>query len=219
LKKIRKKNMRHDIKIQKHPFFGKNKILIDRIPFLGENKFAETWVHEHYFFGIRISRKTKEFITSIRNSNIAMSNATFDFLKNSSDFLNIIINNINSCILLLNKDVRLTAFNDNLKTIFSNKKDEDLIYVRCGEAIGCAFQIEEQKECGETTMCNDCELRAAALKSFNTNENIYKEHIARPFYNTQNEKVIKHLQFSTHVVHYHKDKYVIMLIEDISRFF
>jgi hypothetical protein len=77
------------------------------------------------------------------SSDLTMTNESFNFLSNSSDFLNIILNNINSCVLLLDKELKLRAYNDSLKTIFSNKKDEDLLYIKCGEAIGCAYQIEE----------------------------------------------------------------------------
>ena len=73
------------------------------------------------------------------STDLTLTNVSFGFLKGSGDFLNIILNNINSCILLLDKDLKLKAFNDSLKTVFSNKKDEDLLYRRCGEAIGCAY--------------------------------------------------------------------------------
>ena len=151
-------------------------------------------------------------------SDLALTNVSFSFLRNSSDFLTIILNNINSCVLLLDKDVRLQAFNDSLKTIFSNKKDEDLLYKRCGEAIGCAYQIEEQKDCGETSKCCDCELRIAALTSYMNNETIYKDHISKPFMNSNNQKVDKHLQFSTRIFHFENEKYIIMIIEDITKF-
>jgi len=151
-------------------------------------------------------------------SDLSLTNVSFSFLRNSSDFLTIILNNINSCVLLLDKDVRLQAFNDSLKTIFSNKKDEDLLYKRCGEAIGCAYQIEEQKDCGETSKCCYCELRIAALTSYMNNETIYKDHISKPFINSNNQKVDKHLQFSTRLFHFEKEKYIIMIIEDITKF-
>ena len=151
-------------------------------------------------------------------SDLALTNVSFSFLRNSSDFLTIILNNINSCVLLLDKDVRLQAFNDSLKTIFSNKKDEDLLYKRCGEAIGCAYQIEEQKDCGKTSQCCDCELRIAALTSYMDNETIYKDHISKPFFNFNNQKVDKHLQFSTRLFKFENEKYIIMIIEDITKF-
>jgi hypothetical protein len=148
---------------------------------------------------------------------VSFTNESFSFLSNSSDFLNIILNNINSCILMLDKDVRLRAFNDSLKTIFSNKKNEDLLYVKCGEAIGCAYQIEEQRDCGNTSECCKCELRISALTSYMNNEVIYKEHIVKPFFTHDNLKVEKHLQFSTRLFHYNREKYIIMIVEDISK--
>jgi hypothetical protein len=150
---------------------------------------------------------------------LTSTNVSFNFLKTSSDFLNIIMNNINSCILLLDKDMRLRAFNDSLKTIFSNKQDEDLLYQRCGEAIGCAYQLEEKTECGQTTRCIGCDLRIAGLKSYMDNEVICKDHIVRPFFNKFNRKVDKHLQFSTRLFVYRREKYIIMIIEDITKFY
>lgn len=201
------------------PFFGKTEQLIDRIPFLGENKYVEVWEYTTYFMGFKLKPKQVEIVKRLRNSDIAASNNTFDFLKGSPGFLNILLNNINSCILLLNKENKLTAFNDNLKTIFSNKKDEELFYQRCGEAIGCAYQIEQQTECGSTSMCSDCELRNALMHTLSSGESIYKDEVVRPFFNTEGIKIFKHLQFSTHAFPYQKDKYAIMLIEDISKFY
>jgi len=149
---------------------------------------------------------------------LALTNESFNFLESSGDFLNIVLNNINTCVLLLDRNLRLKAFNDALKTIFSNKKDEDLLYVKCGEAIGCAHQIEEKKECGNTSKCIDCDLRVAALTSYLTGQTIFKNLITRPFFNSSNQKVNKHLQFSTRIFEFEEEKYIIMLIEDITKF-
>jgi len=40
--------------------------------------------------------------------------------------------------------MELQAFNEPMMSIFSNKSDEDLLYRKCGEAIGCTYQIEEE---------------------------------------------------------------------------
>lgn len=152
-------------------------------------------------------------------TDITSTNVTFGFLKNSGDFTNMILNNINSCVLLLDKDMRLRAFNDAMRTIFSNKQGEDLLYMRCGEAIGCAYQVEEQKDCGTTSRCLQCDLRLAGLKSYLNNEIIYKEHIVRPFFNQYQRKVEKHLQFSTRLFVYRREKYIVMIVEDITKFY
>ncbi|NPD45640.1 MULTISPECIES: hypothetical protein [unclassified Lentimicrobium] len=149
-------------------------------------------------------------------SEIASTNETFQFLSGSSEFLNIILNNINSCVLLLNDKMELQAFNDSLKTIFSRNKNEDLRYKRCGEAIGCAFHIEEGKDCGETTQCCNCELRVAALQSYVNDEVIYNDRITKPFLTFDNERVEKQLQFSTRLFLFRDEKYIIMLVEDIT---
>jgi sigma-B regulation protein RsbU (phosphoserine phosphatase) len=153
------------------------------------------------------------------DSDKSMTNESFGFLAGSGSFLNIIINSITSCILLLDNEMRLRAFNNPFKTIFSNKKNEDLLYKKCGEAIGCAHQIEEQKECGETTKCCHCELRISAMDSYLNNVVIYKDNIIRPFFNNENLKVDKHLQFSTRLFKFNDEKYIIMMVEDVSKYY
>jgi sigma-B regulation protein RsbU (phosphoserine phosphatase) len=119
----------------------------------------------------------------------------------------------------LDRDLKLRAYNDSLKTIFSNKKDEDLLYIKCGEAIGCAYQIEEQKDCGKTSKCCSCELRISALTSYANDKAVYKDHIVKPFFTHGNEKVDKHLQFSTRLFHFRLEQYIIMILEDISKWY
>jgi len=148
----------------------------------------------------------------------SLTNESFNFLRNSSTFLNIILNSMTTCVLLLDNGMKLQAFNNVLKTIFSNKRDEDLLYMRCGEAIGCAFQIEEGKECGKTSKCCNCDLRESAITSYLDDVVIYKESIIRPFFDINHKKVEKNLQFSTRLFHYSGEKYIILLIDDISKY-
>jgi hypothetical protein len=152
-------------------------------------------------------------------SSLSMTNESFSFLSQSSDFLNITLNNIKSCVLLLDKEMKLRAYNNALETIFSNKKDENLLYVKCGESIGCAYQVDEAKECGETSKCCNCELRIAALTSYVNGDEVYNDHIVKPFFTNENKKVDKHLQFSTRLFHYGREKYIILIVEDISAWY
>ena len=149
-------------------------------------------------------------------SNISLSGLSFELLSNSSGFLNEIINNISSCILLLNNKMELQAYNEPLKTIFSNKKDEDLLYKRCGEAIGCAYTVEESKNCGETSNCKYCKLRESGIMSYLDKKAVYKERLDREFFKTNGKKVLKHLQFSTKPFEFKKEYYIVIVIEDIT---
>uniref|UniRef100_UPI00321758D9 hypothetical protein n=1 Tax=uncultured Draconibacterium sp. TaxID=1573823 RepID=UPI00321758D9 len=148
--------------------------------------------------------------------NRTMANHSFEMLAKSGEFLNIVVNNITNCVLLLDREMKLQAFNNALKSIFSNKADEDIMYMRCGEAIGCAYQINEAKDCGKTSKCSTCELRLAGMESYLYNKEIYNEHISRPFFNKNKLQEMKDLRFSTRSFHFQKERYIIMIVEDIT---
>ena len=149
-------------------------------------------------------------------NHLTHTNERFSALSGSSDFLNIILNNISSCVMLLDNELKLRAFNDPLTTIFSNKKDEELLYRRCGEVLGCAYQLEEGTPCGTTSKCNTCELRISALFSYVENKPLYNEHVVKPFVDYDGNKEYKHLQFSTRLFKYQKDRYIVAIIDDIT---
>lgn len=93
---------------------------------------------------------------------ISSENTSFNHLRGSGEFLN----NISNCVLLLNQDINLRAFNDAMKTMFSNKLNEHLIYRRCREAIGHTAAVEEQKDGETTSKCGSCKLTKRALRSY-----------------------------------------------------
>jgi len=155
-------------------------------------------------------------IKTMNNKNLSSTNLSFDFLRNSKDFLNIILNNLSCAVLLLNKDMELHAFNDPLKNMFINKPNEHLLYKRCGEAIGCAFAIKEMKRCGETNHCRNCELRTKALEAYIKKQPVYRKKISREFYKTDSKRDLKHLQFSVLPFHFDKEYYIVVLVEDIT---
>ncbi|WP_421919817.1 hypothetical protein [Marinifilum sp.] len=150
------------------------------------------------------------------NMDLTHTNERFTVLSKSSEFLNIILNNISSCVMLLDNELRLRAFNDPLTTIFSNKKDEELLYRKCGEVLGCSFQIKEGTPCGSTSKCSTCELRVSALFSYVENKPIMNEHLIKSFVDYDGKKEDKHLQFSTRLFKYQKEKYILTIIEDIT---
>jgi hypothetical protein len=145
-----------------------------------------------------------------------LTNVSFDHLSKSNDFLNLIIHSISSCVLLLNQEMMLKAYNEPLRTIFSNKPDEDIMYQKCGNVIGCAYAVEEVRECGTTSQCSSCSLRISALKSYFDGILIFKEKISREFYTSEHKKELKQLQFSTRIFHFELERYIVLIIDDIS---
>ncbi len=147
---------------------------------------------------------------------ITSENTSFDFLHGSSDFMNIVLENMTSCVLLLDKKLELQAFNNPIKTIFSNKPDEDLLYKRCGNAIGCAFTVEEEKECGETSKCKNCQLRKDGIRAYSDKKTIYNQRLDREFYTSDSKKELKHLRYNVRYFPFKKDNYIIVIVQDIS---
>lgn len=149
---------------------------------------------------------------------VALTNVSFEFLYHSSEFLRTLLNNISSCVLLLDRNMELQAFNEPMRTIFSNKSEEHLLYKKCGNAIGCAYQVESELDCGETHMCSYCKLRESALKSYMEKRPVYKQRLTREFYTTESVKELKHLQFSTRPFYFQNDAYIMVLVDDVTPF-
>ena len=148
---------------------------------------------------------------------LSINNVSFDYLSGSSEFLNLIIHNISSCVLLLDNQMMLKAYNEPLKSIFTNKKHEDIIYHKCGNVIGCAYAVDEEAECGSTSQCNSCLLRESSLLSYSTGKPVYRQTFSREFYTSNKTKELKHLQFSTRIFNFEQERYIIMIIDDISK--
>jgi nitrogen fixation/metabolism regulation signal transduction histidine kinase len=147
---------------------------------------------------------------------VSSENTTFSYLRGSADFLNLVLNNISSCVLLLDREMRLQAFNNALKTLFSSRKDEHLLFQRCGEALGCAATVEEMKECGKTSQCCTCELRKCGIMTYAEGVEFHKVRITKDFFRNDNTKSTRHLQFSTRSITFNQDRYVIVIVEDIT---
>lgn len=151
-------------------------------------------------------------------SKFTSASTYFEELAKSSDFLNFLLNNISTAVLILNQDLELQAFNDPLKTIFSGKKDEHLLYVRCGEALGCAYQVEEQTLCGESSHCKSCRLRIDSIEAYASKEPIFKKRLIRDFYKLDGTKEIRQLIYSIKPVYFDNYYYLLVLIDDATHF-
>lgn len=144
------------------------------------------------------------------------TNLNFTQLQSSGDFLRIIIDHLSSCILLLDHEMNLKAFNRPLETIFGVNPPEIGGYIKCGNVIGCAYAVESMKECGKTDHCKTCPLRVSALESYVRGTETHRQKLTRDFYNAKGEKKLKHLQFSTVSFVYEKEKYILVNIEDTT---
>lgn len=102
-----------------------------------------------------------------------------DDLRESNEFLNAVIDNINSAIFVLDQEIRVHQFNHSFQQLF-DKSEEALMGQLCGNAIGCAFAVREDNPCGQTSHCGMCELRASLLKTITEHVPTYKVSFRQP---------------------------------------
>lgn len=139
----------------------------------------------------------------------------FRKFKQSVEFLNILLNNINSGVFILNKNFEVQEINNAIKNIFQIA-DDDHIGQKCGNVLGCIFAVEEGKNCGDTSRCDDCVLRNSSFYTLNTHKEVYKQQLSRNFYLNEDDATEMHLLFSTKYLHFHDKEFVIVIVEDTT---
>lgn len=137
-----------------------------------------------------------------------------DLLKNSNEFLNGLLDSINSAIFIVDKGPRVKDFNNSFLKLF--KKDDKVIKDGlCGNIIGCYYAVNENADCGETSYCNKCDLRNSIKKIINEDINEDKNILKRKF-KIGDEYIIKFLEYTVKKIDTHKEKYMMIILDDIT---
>lgn len=137
-----------------------------------------------------------------------------DDLKDSTNLLNLVLDNIDSAVFLTNEEVKLQDFNETLEKLFS-KGEQDLLNKRCGNAIGCVFAVEEDALCGEASHCPNCELRRSILKALHQNEATRRAVLQRVFY-IGDAPIQKFFHFSVRRLQCGDETLVMIVLEDLT---
>lgn len=143
-----------------------------------------------------------------------MSRINLNSLKESGEFLNILLDNINSAIFIVDSSYRIKNINQSFKALFS-KPEEKIFNELCGNALGCSFVVEEHNNCGETTNCASCELRASLIQGFIEKLPTEKGILARFFYINDN-KVRKFFRYTSKNISYNQEEMILVIFDDIT---
>jgi phosphoserine phosphatase RsbU/P len=135
-------------------------------------------------------------------------------LKESNGFLNLLMDNMTSAVFLVDKDIRVQQFNDSFKKLFS-KTEAELINKLCGNAIGCAFTIDENQLCGKTSNCGNCVLRDSVFRAFVEKVPTVKAKLHREFY-IGRQRVDKHFLFSSMYLSYRDEEMILIIVDDMT---
>lgn len=135
-------------------------------------------------------------------------------LKESNDFLNSIIDNMTSALFVVDKEVKVQNMNDSFQALFQKSREQ--IFGRyCGNAIGCSFTVNENKDCGNTSQCNTCELRKSILKAFTQKIPSFREKLEREIF-INGQMMPKIFLYSTKYITFDNEEMILIIVDDIT---
>jgi len=142
-----------------------------------------------------------------------METGLCDF-RESNEFLNLLLDNINSAVLIADENLRIQHVNNSFLQLFGKPK-EDVLSRGFGRATDCKYRVEENKECGETSRCDDCPVRRAISKTMVENIPVDKMRMARLFY-VSGRPVTKHLEVTTRPLSFQGRKMTLIILYDVT---
>ena len=135
-------------------------------------------------------------------------------LRESGDFLNILLENISSAIYIVDPDMRVNNYNHAFTEIFQRTEDKILGQLG-GNVLGCQYTENGTRECGTTGHCNTCELRNSLLNCLLENVPVNKGMLNREFL-IGGQKVRKYFVYTTKLISLHGEKKVLVIVDDIT---
>jgi sigma-B regulation protein RsbU (phosphoserine phosphatase) len=135
-------------------------------------------------------------------------------LRESNAFLNLLLDSINSAILIADEKLQIHHFNKSFLNLFDTAADSSMPK-GFGEFTGCINAVIENKPCGETSHCAHCLLRKSLIQTMVEDVPVDRQHLGRFFF-IDGKPVQKHLEFSTRRINFQGKKMFLIIIYDIT---
>lgn len=131
------------------------------------------------------------------------------------ELLNTVVQNISSALFIINQNFEIQQFNKAFLEMFHLTKAETHQQLT-GNALGCAFMVENEQNCGTATGCEVCSLRNNILGLFLHKIPVYKKKLIRHFY-IAGKKTLKFLQYTAKTIDYEKEEMILVIVNDITQ--
>ncbi len=135
-------------------------------------------------------------------------------LKESNEFLNLLLDNIDSAVLIADENFQIFQVNNFFLELFDSAT-ESVVEKRFGAVSGCVHAVKENLPCGETSACKNCVLRQSVMQTLLEKVPADRVALNRVFY-IHNKPVEKYMQFSTRFIMFHGRKMILVLIYDVT---
>jgi len=133
-------------------------------------------------------------------------------LSESSDFLNILIDNISSTIFIVAADLKVKNSNKAFGDLFQRGEDQ-ILGKLCGNALGCMYTEGGTKQCGTTEHCAGCDLRISLLSNFIDQVPMNKGILDRQF-TISGKLEKKYLTYTTKLICFDQTEMGLIIIDD-----
>jgi sigma-B regulation protein RsbU (phosphoserine phosphatase) len=135
-------------------------------------------------------------------------------LRESNEFLNLILDNIDAAVLIADDSLQIHQVNDSFLNLFDSAGDFSSL-TTFGEVTGCVNAVVENTRCGESSQCAHCVLQRSLMKTMLEKAPVDRRPLNRIFY-IKGEPVQKHLQFSTRRIQYQGRAMFLVMIYDVT---
>jgi sigma-B regulation protein RsbU (phosphoserine phosphatase) len=136
-------------------------------------------------------------------------------LKDSNEFLNLLLQNIDTAVFIADENLQIHQFNDSFLTLF-NRSGSNLVDITFGPASGCINSVKENKPCGETSACKNCILKRSLLNTLLHQDANEKEFLERIFY-INGVPVKKYLEFTSRPITFRDQTMILVFVYDITK--
>ncbi len=135
-------------------------------------------------------------------------------LKTSENFLEVLMENLQTNIMVVNQDIKVESVNPFLKRML-HKDLKQIEGKKCGNALGCRHAVEEGKDCGETTFCESCNLRKTIISTLSGKSSHSGNVLSREFY-MNGKKIKKHFLYSCKHVKFDSTDMALLIMNDVT---
>lgn len=136
-------------------------------------------------------------------------------LKDSNEFLNLLLSNIDTAVFIADENLKIYQFNDSFLSLFK-QSDETMVEMTFGMASGCINAVRENKPCGETSACRYCILKQSLINSLSIRKPNEKQFLERMFY-IHGQPVKKYLEFTSRPITFQNRKMILVFIYDVTK--
>lgn len=138
-------------------------------------------------------------------------------LEDYNRFLNLLLDNLNSAVLLADEDLKIFRANRSFLSRFGdpNKTDKTIAGGSFGKAMGCIHSVEEATACGETSHCEGCPIRTALSRTLAAGEPMDRLRFEKTF-TIQGRLQKKFFEISTRKLTFQERPMALVIFYDIT---